>query len=87
MFLLPVKGAVNGRLVTRGFVLTLRFDYSFTVFWAGVGVGSVGSGAVDTLEVGTEEFFVQHFLVSMYLDTFKAGGVVEILVVFSRTTK
>ena len=82
--MLPVKGTVNGRLVTRGFVLTLGLDYSFVALRASVRVGGVGSGAMNTFEVGADEILVRHFLVSMYCDTLETGGVVESLVVFGR---
>ena len=82
--MLPVKGTVNGRLVTGGFVLTLSLDYSFVALRACVGVGGVGSGAVYTLEVGADEKLVEDVLVSVDRDALEAGGVVEFLIVFCR---
>ena len=83
-FLLPIKGTINGRLVTRCFVLTLGLDYSFVAFRASVGVGGVGSGAVNALEVGADKALVKDFLVSMDRNTLEAGGIVEFLIVFCR---
>ena len=83
-FLLPIKGTVNGRLITGGFVLTLSLDHSFVALRASFGVGGVGSGAMNTLEVGADEVLVEDFLISVDSNTLEAGGVVEFLIVFCR---
>ena len=64
--------------VLIGLQLLLCFNYSFVALRAGGRVSGMGSRTMDTLEARADKFLVNYFLVSMYLDTLKAGGIVDV---------